>query len=292
MWRVKEYRWAGAQWAWPSKIAIAVLWLLALSSLGPSGEPRAAAAAKVDRFDVVVIDAGHGGEDEGAQGARGLIEKRLVLDVAKRLAGRLRARGLKVVLTRGDDTFVPLERRTAIANDARADLFVSIHANSARESGPHGFETYFVSLDSSDESAKRVAARENGAFGADAELPGARDPLVALLGDMLATEYVMESSEFAKLVQDGLAQLDGSPSRGVKQAPFVVLMGVQMPAALIEIGFLSNREEERALLDSPHRDAIAAAVGRAVVAFGKRYDARRGFAAPSPGEASGARAAR
>ncbi len=229
-----------------------------------------------DHFDTVVIDAGHGGDDEGAVGTGGLTEKELVLDVAGRLARRLRDRGLTVVLTRQDDTFVPLETRTSVANDARADLFISIHANAARSSAPRGVETYFVSLEASDESARQVAQRENDAFGTHAASMVEDDPLLALLGDMIATEHVRESSEFARLAQAELADLGSVPSRGVKQAPFVVLMGVQMPASLIEIGFLTNAGDERAVRAAPRRDAIADALARAVASFGERFDARRG----------------
>ena len=242
--------------------------ILALGALG---------AAEPKRFRAVVIDAGHGGEDTGALGPKGLAEKELVLDVSLRLATALRTRGLEVTLTRGDDTFVPLETRTSLANDARADLFVSIHANSARSHKPSGIETYFVSLDASDESARQVAARENEAFGAAAERIENADPLMALLGDMIVTEHVKDSSEFSKLVQAELAHLDGGGSRGVKQAPFVVLMGVQMPASLIEIGFLSNPADEAALKRSEHRAEIAEAVARAVMQFASRHDARRGI---------------
>jgi len=244
----------------------------------------AAGAPARDRFDVVVIDAGHGGHDDGATGPKGLAEKDLVLDVSRRLAERLESRGLRVVLTRDDDTFVPLEQRTSMANDARADLFVSIHANSAHTAEPRGIETYFVSLESTDDDASRVAARENEAFGEAARIPGADDPLMALLGDMIATEHVVESSHFAKIVQHELAEVDAASSRGVKQAPFVVLMGVQMPASLIEIGFLSNPSDEEALRAERHRGHLVDAMARAVDAFGKRYDAKRGIAAASQSE--------
>jgi N-acetylmuramoyl-L-alanine amidase len=229
-----------------------------------------------NRFDAVVIDAGHGGEDEGARGTRGLLEKDVVLDVSLRLAKRLRKAGLRVILTRENDTFVPLEIRTSVANDARADLFISIHANSASSAKPRGIETFYVSLESSDDAARRVAARENEAFGPSAGAAKADDPLMDLLGDMMVTEHVMDSSEFAKLVHAELRSVDESGSRGVKQAPFVVLMGVQMPASLIEIGFVSNRDDEKALREASHRGEIAEAVARAVLEFAKRYDARRG----------------
>jgi len=234
------------------------------------------AAGETPRFDTVIIDAGHGGGDHGARSGAGLAEKDVVLDVSQRLAARLRARGLKVQLTRSDDRFVPLSARTSLANRAQGDLFISVHANSARTTRPRGVETYYVSLDASDPGAGRLAARENDSFGEGARETGRADPLAALLGDLVLTEHVRESSEFAKLVQGELADLGGGDQRGVKQAPFVVLMGVEMPAALVEIGFLSNPEEERELRSARRRDAIAASIARAVETFGKRYDARRG----------------
>ncbi len=244
----------------------------------PADAPR-------NRFDVVVVDAGHGGEDDGARGASGLLEKRVVLDVAQRLARRLRAQGLKVVLTRDSDDFVPLETRTSVANDARGDLFISIHANSSRSPKPRGMEAYFVSLEASDAGSHEVAERENRALGATAPASLKLDPLSAILGDMAVNEHVRESNEFAKRAQAELAAIDSVPSRGVKQAPFVVLMGVRMPAALLEIGFLSNRKDEKALRARDRRDAIADAVTRAVLAFRDDYDRRRGVASAAGADA-------
>jgi len=233
----------------------------------------------VDRFDTVVIDAGHGGEDEGAVGPSGLTEKDLVLGLSHRLADRLRAQGLRVVLTRHADVFVPLEARTSIANDARADLFVSIHANASRTRNARGVETFFQSLEASDEAASEVAARENAAFGASSAQTGAAGALPAILGDLMRNDSMRESNEFAKLAQAELSRAAPTRSRGVKQASFVVLRGVQMPSSLIEIGFLTNVADERALKREAHRDAIADALARAVKTFGKRYDERRGIAA-------------
>jgi N-acetylmuramoyl-L-alanine amidase len=243
---------------------------LAAALLGAADPPA-------DRFDTVVIDAGHGGEDQGARGAEGLLEKELVLDVARRLGAALRARGVRVVPTRDDDRFVPLEERTSAANDARGDLFVSIHANAARSRTPRGAETFFAALEASDAAAGEVAARENEAFAA----PGSAgrlgsDPFLALLGDLIATEHLAESSDFARLAQARLTGADGIASRGVKQAPFVVLLGVQMPSALVEIGFLTNPEDERRLATAARRERIAASLAQAVLEFGRRYDARRG----------------
>jgi len=248
------------------------LWLGA----GSAPAPVQAAPGEKDRFDVVVIDPGHGGEDQGARGAGGVEEKDLVLDVSQRLARRLRASGLSVMMTRNQDVFVPLEVRTSMANDARSDLFISIHANSAAGDAPRGFETFFASLEETDDEARQVAERENGAFRSLKVSQESLDPLVGLLGDMMVSEHMAESSEFAKLVQSELAAIPGTSRRGVKQAPFVVLMGVQMPASLVEIGFLSNPEDEKLLRSSRHREEIAEAVAQAVILFGKRYDARRG----------------
>jgi len=260
--------------------------ILAACVLGFLPGPRAASAESSsprDRFDSVVVDAGHGGQDEGARGERGLLEKELVLDVAAQLSARLRARGLRVFETRTDDVFVPLESRTSLANDARADLFISVHANSSPSTKPRGIETYFVSLEATDERSSEVARRENLAFGESAPASPQLDPLAAILGDMAVNEHVRESSAFARLAQEELSEVDPAPSRGVKQAPFVVLMGVSMPASLVEIGFVSNRVDERALKTRERRDAIADALMRAVVRFGADYDRRRGVAAGDAG---------
>jgi N-acetylmuramoyl-L-alanine amidase len=257
---------------------LAVLAVLALGAASARAESRAGAAqgSDGDRFDVVVLDAGHGGEDDGARGSGGLVEKDVALDVVQRLATRLRKDGLRVVMTRDRDVFVPLEERTSIANDARGDLFISIHANAARSASPRGIETYFVSLEASDAEARKVAELENQALGATPSALERADPLSAILGDMMSTLATEEASDFAKLAQRELDRVDSVHSRGVKQAPFVVLMGVQMPASLVEVGFLTNRDDEGALGTARRREALATALARAVDEFGRRYDARRG----------------
>lgn len=237
-------------------------------------------AGPPDRFDTVVIDAGHGGDDEGARGPGGLVEKKLVLDVALRLQKRLEAAGIDVVLTRETDSFVPLERRTAIANDARADLFLSVHANAARARSARGFETFYLSLEASDETARQLAERENAAFAKATGKPwNPDDPLLSILGDLMATEQSHESNHFARLVDHEFREAKAGSSRGVKQAPFVVLMGLQMPATLIEIGFITNPKEEASLRSGRHRDELVEAISRAVIEFGRRYDAQRGLSA-------------
>jgi len=251
---------------------------LAVVVLG-SAAPAASETASQAAFARVVIDAGHGGKDEGATGKNGVLEKEIVLDVSRRLAKLLEANRLDVILTRDTDRFVPLEVRTARANDARGDLFVSIHANAASARQARGIETYFVSLEASDAASRLVADRENEALGRGGPASPQFDPFLALLGDMISTDHLADSNAFAKLAQAELANVDQISSRGVKQAPFVVLMGVQMPAALVEIGFLSNRRDAASLGTTAHRKRIAEALARAVMAFGKRYDARRGLAA-------------
>jgi N-acetylmuramoyl-L-alanine amidase len=230
----------------------------------------------IDRFDLVVLDAGHGGDDHGAEGPAGLREKELVLDVARRLESRLASERVQVVLTRTDDVYVPLGERTAIANRAGADLFISVHANGATARSARGVETFFAALEASDESSRQLAERENAAF-REAEVAAADDPLASILGDLAAADSMRESDEFARLANKEVAAIAAAaPSRGVKQAPFVVLMGVKMPAALVEIGFITNPAEERDLASPEYRDRIAEALARAVAAFADRYDARRG----------------
>jgi len=246
--------------------------LAALALAAPGG-----GASAVERFDTVVIDAGHGGSDVGAKGFSGIFEKDVSLAVARNLAARLRVRGLTVVMTRDADVRVPLEQRTAIANDARGDLFVSIHANASADTSIHGSETYFLALEASDSGAAGVAQRENSAFAAEAgpQIDALSDPFIALLGDMISTEHLDESSAFAQSVQQELGRMPVK-SRGVKQALFVVLSGVQMPAALVEIGFVTHRGDEGVMNGTEGRKAIVDALEKAVVAFGERYDARRG----------------
>lgn len=259
----------------PDRKRFVVALILIVGVLAPA-PARADASSGPNRFDTVIIDAGHGGDDHGARGAAGLIEKDLVLDVAYRLAKRLAENGLQVVMTRHDDTFVPLEKRTSIANDARGDLFISIHGNAIHDTKVRGIETFFLALSASDDHAGQVARRENQAFRVDAApTRPSDDALVAIIGDLITNEHMEESNEFARLAQLELAG-DPKVARGVKQAPFVVLEGVQMPAALVEIGFLTNAEDERLLRGNAERDRVADALVRAALEFSRRYDARRG----------------
>ena len=209
----------------------------------------------------IVIDAGHGGHDTGTIGPDGLCEKDLVLDVAKRLGRLLDTRlGAEVVYTRQDDTFIPLETRTAIANRERADLFISIHANSSRDSDARGVETYYLNFTSSPE-ALEVAARENAV--SEKSIHELQD----LVKKIALKDKIDESREFAGDVQEslygGLAQNNAHlRNRGVKKAPFIVLIGANMPSILAEISFVSNPTDERKLETSEHRQRIAESLYR------------------------------
>jgi N-acetylmuramoyl-L-alanine amidase len=250
--------------------------LAAGAALGPT-----AASAAAERFDRVVIDAGHGGDDHGAEGPAGLREKDLVLDLARRLARKLRAQGIDVRFTRPGDAFVALDARTELANRADADLFVSIHANASRASSAQGVETYFASPEASDEAAEELARAENAAFGPAAEKLAAGDPVRSILGDLMAQQQLSDSQEFARLAQREIARRPAGRSRGVKQAPFVVLMGVRMPAVLVEVGFITNPLEEKALRRNAERERIASGLARAIASFRKRQDERSGYVAPA-----------
>jgi N-acetylmuramoyl-L-alanine amidase len=238
----------------------------------------AQASAAQERFDRVVIDAGHGGDDHGASGPAGMLEKDLVLDLAHRLARKLRAQGIDVRFTRASDEFVALDERTEIANSVGGDLFVSIHANASRATSARGIETYFASPEASDEAAEELARAENASFGAAAaKLPNG-DPLLSILGDLMAQQQLTDSQEFARLAQKEIARGATARSRGVKQAPFVVLMSVRIPAVLVEVGFITNPLEEKALRKQAERERIASGLARAIAAFGIRQDERSGVA--------------
>lgn len=214
----------------------------------------------------IVIDAGHGGHDTGTIGPNGLREKDLVLDVAKRLGRLLEARlGAEVVYTRRDDTFVPLETRTAIANREQADLFISIHANSSRDPDARGVETYYLNFTSSPE-ALEVAARENAVSEKSVH------ELQDLVKKIALKDKIDESREFAADVQDSLyggLALSGAGvrNRGVKKAPFIVLIGANMPSILAEISFVSNPADARKLEGSEQRQRIAESLYRGVARY-------------------------
>jgi N-acetylmuramoyl-L-alanine amidase len=234
----------------------------------------------------IVLDAGHGGHDSGATGPTGLMEKDLVLDVTRRVAKLVEARlGIKVLLTRDSDTFVPLRDRTSFANRQHADLFVSIHANAHREAAADGVETYFLSSEATDSTARQVAALENGVV--QLEQPNGRasgqvDIVKAILWDLAQSEFQVESSRLAEVVHDSMTHTLRISNRGVKQAGFYVLGGAAMPAVLLEIGFVTNPREERKLKDAKYRDEIARAIFSGLAEYKRAWDQRARAAAATP----------
>ena len=215
----------------------------------------------------IVIDAGHGGHDTGTIGPTGLMEKDLCLDVALRLGKIIQQRlpGAEVVFTRSDDTFILLEERTNIANDVKADLFLSIHANSSRDHAARGIETYYLNLKGSAE-AMEVAARENAS-----SQEGVHE-LQDLVKRIARTEKIDESKEFAEDIQDSLAkrvERSGRSirNRGVRKAPFVVLIGADMPSILTEISFLSNPADEKLLKQPEQRQKMAEGLYQGVASY-------------------------
>ena len=225
---------------------------------------------------VMVLDAGHGGHDPGATGPTGLMEKELVLDVTRRVAKLVADQlGIKVLLSRDNDHFVPLRDRTSYANRAQADVFVSIHANAHREAASEGVETYFLSSEATDNAARQVAALENSVV--QLEKPAARgrgDVVKTILWDLAQSEFQEESSRLAEIVQDSMTRSLRIASRGVKQAGFYVLGGAAMPAILIEIGFVTNPKEERKLREHRYRDEIARAIAAGLAEYKRAWDGR------------------
>jgi len=214
----------------------------------------------------VVLDAGHGGHDTGTVGPNGLEEKDLVLDVTKRLGALIEQRlGSEVIYTRTDDTFIPLERRTEIANEAKADLFLSIHANSSTVRLASGVETFYLSFTTS-KDALDVAARENAS--SETSVYELQD----LLQKIALKDKVDESREFATRIQDSLFSASAKTNvrakdRGVRKAPFVVLIGASMPSVLAEIGFISNAHDESLMKRGEHRQKIAEALYKGLASY-------------------------
>ncbi|HEY0141735.1 MAG TPA: N-acetylmuramoyl-L-alanine amidase [Thermoanaerobaculia bacterium] len=225
----------------------------------------------------IVIDPGHGGKEVGAVGPGGLLEKDVTLALCRKLADALSAKtGARVVLTRDDDSVVSLDQRTSIANQYKADLFLSVHVNAAVVKGARGSETYFLSLEASDELARKAAETENSASGSDPS-----SDLKLILWDLAQQAYLEESSRLASVIQEEMNTVSGVANRGVKQAPFKVLVGATMPAALVEVGFISNPEEEAKLQTPEFQTAMVDALTKAVQRYKLEYETRIGIAAPA-----------
>lgn len=221
-------------------------------------EPDAGGAMRV------VIDPGHGGEEDGAIGSTGLKEKDVVLDIARRLAARLRAAGFDVRLTRDGDENLSLDERAGIANENHADLFVSLHVNASRSSRARGAETYILSREATDDAARTLAALENDAAGSGLDGRVGDSELPLILWDLAQVEYLEASAELAATIQRRLNEALGLRDRGVRQAPFRVLVGATCPAVLVETGFMSHPDEERKLADGAYRARLADVLAQAI----------------------------
>jgi N-acetylmuramoyl-L-alanine amidase len=232
--------------------------------------------ANFDRLRIrrVVIDPGHGGDYTGTGGFCGrYLEKTLVLPISFYLANLLeRNLGLEVILTRTADTKIGLHGRTVMANTAQADLFISIHLNGHSNTAAHGAETFFLA-DALTSDDRALAHLENADFELDPDLPmKTSDELSFILGDLMQSEYLEESQSLASCVQQKLVYNLGCNDRGVKQANFYVLRGTQMPAILVEVGFLTNESEEARLADPSYEYEAAYAIYRGIAEFKEEFE--------------------
>ena len=220
------------------------------------------------KLPLIVVDAGHGGNDLGAKGYRGIQEKNVNLAIALRLKDVLTSRyKYRVILTRGDDTFIPLPGRGKIANDNNADVFVSVHANAAPRRAAHGIETYYLGQGHSEE-AKATAARENGKLVRSVK----DDETQEILASMISTTKINKSSRLAGNIQNQLYQsmrkkYSGVKNLGVKEGPFFVLHDTNMASVLIEVGFVTNPREESRLKQSSYLDRLASSIAKGVSKF-------------------------
>jgi len=219
---------------------------------------------------LIVLDAGHGGEDNGARGRAGLLEKNAALAIAKATGAELTKQGFRVAFTRSGDTFIPLWDRAKIANEKGADLFLSLHLNAARARAATGSEVYFLSLGQSEADAQATADAENGGQAQAAE-PGP-DVVASILDDLAQKAFLRDSQSLAVDIQRELNRLAGIRQRGVKQAPFIVLRSAAMPAVLVESAFVSNPKEEKKLRDP----AFVAKLGEAIAKGVKTYLSSQG----------------
>jgi N-acetylmuramoyl-L-alanine amidase len=219
----------------------------------------------------IVIDPGHGGKDPGCNARGGVKEKNIVLSIARILKKKIKEEiGCEVFLTRNSDVFLPLERRTAIANMKKADLFISLHVNAHRNRKISGLETYFLNM-ATDERSVMVAARENATSQKNIS------DLQTILNDLMLNTKIAESSRLAHEVQKGMVsrvrrKYKPARSLGVKQAPFYVLIGAQMPSVLVETGFLTNRTERKRLLSKKYQESVAEGICAGIKTYIKSID--------------------
>jgi N-acetylmuramoyl-L-alanine amidase len=251
----------------------------------PAIEPAAPPPPSVPAI-TIVVDPGHGGGETGAVGPAGLQEKEVTLQIARRLAAAIpKVISSRVVLTRDSDSAISLDDRTSLANHEKANLFLSLHANSSRAAGAHGSETYYLSLDSTDRLSEEVARRENQPLlgGAGTEPATRENPdLDFILWDLAQSAHINESSRLAEAIQTQLNVVSKTENRGIKQAPFRVLSGAAMPAVLVEVGFISHPEQEKQLRSAAFQESVAGAIAKAVGDFFARRQAPAPVSGPTP----------
>jgi N-acetylmuramoyl-L-alanine amidase len=242
----------------------------AAAAAGPEPDRKSGPAPADTRMPhIIVIDPGHGGPMVGTQGPAGALEKDVTLAIARKLKAAIVNLGFQAFLTRDKDEDVALDQRTAIANNFKADVFISIHANGSSAQGAKGSEVYFLAYESSDTEARRLAMAE-GAVGGDAGATPGSD-LALILWNMAQAEHLEESSALASRIHEALGDVTGTGARGVKQAPFRVLVGAAMPAVLVEVGFLSNADEEKLLVNDAYQNRVAGAILRGMSRYFDRH---------------------
>ena len=222
------------------------------------------------KLDTIVLDAGHGGKDPGTMGQRGTKEKDIALDITKRVGLLLEKNTkLKVVYTREEDVFIPLWKRTKIANESNGKVFLSIHLNGSPNKAVYGFETYLLRPGKT-EDAIEVASRENEVIKYEDRADNRYKDLSGenlIMATMAQSIFMRESEELAAMIQEEMAKKIKSKNRGVKQAGFHVLIGASMPNILVEAGYLTNRNEEKNLRNAKYRQSIASCIYKAIVKF-------------------------
>jgi N-acetylmuramoyl-L-alanine amidase len=228
-------------------------------------------AAQPPGVRTIVIDPGHGGDEQGTRGASGVLEKDLVLDVARRLRSVLDARlGLRVLLTRDDDRIVPHDERASIANNNKADLFISLHANSSPNRSARGAEVFYLSLDGLGAEARKMV--ESPETRPVPVLGGGSRDIDLILWDMAQARHLSESAAFAMFVEEEMRRRVEMSPNPIQQAPFRVLIAANMPAVLVEMGFLSNPEQEAQLTTDEFKNRVVQALVDAVVRYRIRIE--------------------
>jgi len=232
--------------------------------------PAGSSAAAQAKPRTIVIDPGHGGLDVGAKGKFGALEKDVTLALSLKLKDLIEKNlDYRVVLTRDKDIDVSLENRAAVANNNDAALFISVHTNGSFRKNARGAETFFMSLNATDEETRKLAYLENSSSELEGRIaPDSRDDIRMILWDMAQTAYIKQSGRLAREIQDELNKPPlGIENRGIKQAPFKVLTGVACPAVLVEVAFISSPEEEQELIQEGFQANVAQAVYRGLATF-------------------------